>query len=103
LRRRADQFRRDSERIDGGCGEDHGDRHGGFQPEHAPVADRRSAPEIRFQARLPQAAPASAPEPFPVVEPEPEPEPELMVDAEQMVDSDDIETPAYLRQGRLLN
>jgi hypothetical protein len=41
----------------------------------------------------------------PVVEeePEPEPEPELMADAEQMVDSEDIETPAYLRQGRLLN
>jgi hypothetical protein len=43
----------------------------------------------------------------PVVEEEPEPEPELepelMADAEQMVDSEDIETPAYLRQGRLLN
>jgi cell division protein FtsZ len=77
----------------------------GFQPEHAPVADRRSQPEIRFQPRLPQAAAASAPVPVPVVEeePEPEPEPELMADAEQMVDSEDIETPAYLRQGRLLN
>jgi cell division protein FtsZ len=79
----------------------------GFQPEHAPVADRRSQPEIRFQPRLPQAAAASAPVPVPVVEEEPEPEPELepelMADAEQMVDSEDIETPAYLRQGRLLN
>ena len=75
----------------------------GFQPEHAPVADRRSQPEIRFQPRLPQAAPASAPEPVPVVEAEPEPEPELMADAEPLADSDDIETPAYLRQGRLLN
>jgi cell division GTPase FtsZ len=77
----------------------------GFQPEHAPVADRRSQPEIRIQARPPQPAAASAPVPVPVVEEEPEPElePELMADAEQMVDSDDIETPAYLRQGRLLN
>jgi hypothetical protein len=78
----------------------------GFQPEHAPVADRRSQPEIRIQARLPQPAPAIAPEPVPVVvqtEPEPEPEPALITEAEPMVDSDDIETPAYMRQGRLLN
>jgi hypothetical protein len=40
-----------------------------------------------------------------VVEPEPEPEaePALITEAEPMVDSDDIETPAYMRQGRLLN
>jgi hypothetical protein len=77
----------------------------GFQPEHAPIADRRSAPEIRIQPRLPQPAPVIAPEPIPVVEPEPEPEPEpeLIADAEPLADSDDIETPAYLRQGRLLN
>jgi hypothetical protein len=36
-------------------------------------------------------------------EPEPEPEPEPITEAEPMVDSDDIETPAYMRQGRLLN
>jgi cell division protein FtsZ len=79
----------------------------GFQPENAPVADRRSAPEIRIQARLPQPAPAPVPEPVPVVvvgpEPEPEPEPMVITEAEPMVDSDDIETPAYMRQGRLLN
>jgi cell division protein FtsZ len=77
----------------------------GFQPEHAPVADRRREPEIRIQARLPQPVAASAPEPIPVVEPEPEPElePELIADAEPLADSDDLETPAYLRQGRLLN
>jgi hypothetical protein len=34
---------------------------------------------------------------------EPEPEPPLIADAEQMADSDDLETPAYVRQGRLLN
>jgi cell division protein FtsZ len=76
----------------------------GFQPEHAPVADRRIAPEIRIQPRLPQPAPAvAAPEPVPVVELAPEPEPELIADAERMADPDDLETPAYLRQGRLLN
>jgi cell division protein FtsZ len=75
----------------------------GFQPEHAPVADRRIAPEIRIQPRLPQPVAASAPEPIPVVEPEPEPEPELIADAERLADSDDLETPAYVRQGRLLN
>jgi cell division protein FtsZ len=73
----------------------------GFQPEHAPVAERRSQPEIRIQARVAQAAPVAAPEPIPVVEPEPEPE--LMADAEPLADSEEIETPAYLRQGRLLN
>jgi cell division protein FtsZ len=78
----------------------------GFQPENAPVADRRAAPEIRVQTRLPQSAPAPAPEPVPVVvqpEPEPEPEPARITEAEPMMDSDDIETPAYIRQGRLLN
>jgi hypothetical protein len=44
-----------------------------------------------------------APEPIPVVELEPEPEPPLLAEAEPMVDSDDLETPAYMRQGRLLN
>jgi hypothetical protein len=32
-----------------------------------------------------------------------EPQPELMVEPEPMLDLDDVETPAYLRQGRLLN
>ena len=73
----------------------------GFQPEHAPVADRRSVPEIRIQPRLPQPAPAIAPEPVLVVEPEPEPA--LIADADPLADSDDLETPAYVRQGRLLN
>jgi cell division protein FtsZ len=75
----------------------------GFQPEHAPVADRRSQPEIRIQPRAPQPVPVAAPEPIPVVELEPEPEPELIADAEPLADSDDLETPAYMRQGRLLN
>ena len=77
----------------------------GFQPENAPIADRRPMPEIRQQPRLPEPvmAPPMAPAPAMIVEPEPEPEPEMIADAEPMLDLDDVETPAYLRQGRLLN
>jgi cell division protein FtsZ len=85
----------------------------GFQPENAPRPEVRSngiTPVIRIQPqpeelRLPE--PALAPEPVPVFasEPmlEPEPEPALMAEAEPMLDLDDLDTPAYLRQGRLLN
>jgi cell division protein FtsZ len=77
----------------------------GFQPENAPVAERRPMPEIRHQPRLPEPvmAPPIPPAPVAIVQPEPEPEPEMIVDAEPMLDLDDVETPAYLRQGRLLN
>jgi len=70
----------------------------GFQPENAPIADRRRPVEVRVQPRLPEPPP-------PEIEPAPamptllagEPEPELDLDI------DDLDTPAYLRQGRLLN
>jgi cell division protein FtsZ len=62
----------------------------GFQPETAPLPDRRAS-EVRIQPRLP--------EPEPVFEAEPEPEPVLVAEA----DIEDLDTPAYLRQGRLLN
>jgi cell division protein FtsZ len=89
----------------------------GFQPENAPIADRRNSIDVRLQPRLPEPAtmvaamPASAPAPMPtpapaaVMErlPEPEPEPELVAEPAPMLDLDDVETPAYLRQGRLLN
>lgn len=79
----------------------------GFQPENAPIADRRrAASDIRIQPRLPEPPP---PPPPPVIEPEPEPipppflagepEPSLELD----LDLDDLDTPAYLRQNRLLN
>jgi len=75
----------------------------GFQPETAPVPERRAA-EVRIQPRLPE------PEPRPVIEPEPEPEPQIVepepqpaAEAEAALDLDDLDTPAYLRQGRLLN
>jgi cell division protein FtsZ len=76
----------------------------GFQPEGAPVADHRTAePIIRVVPR-----PAD-PEPMPIfeVEPEPMPDPEPIraapAETEPMLDLEDLDTPAYLRQGRLLN
>lgn len=77
----------------------------GFQPENAPIADRRGATQVvRVQPRLPAPAP---PPPPPVIEPEPElePEPILAVEPEPVLelDMDDLDTPAYLRQGQLLN
>src|SRR5271157_4167552 len=75
----------------------------GFQPENAPLADRRPMPDIRLQARLPEPAaappPAPAPPAPPIVERRLEPQPDLMVEPEPMLDLDDVETPAYLRQG----
>jgi cell division protein FtsZ len=79
----------------------------GFQPENAPLPDRKAMSDVRIQARLPE--PAAAPPPLPalpappIVERELEPQPGLMADVEPMLDLDDVETPAYLRQGRLLN
>jgi cell division protein FtsZ len=65
----------------------------GFQPEHAPIAERR-----------PIAVPMPAPPPAePVIEPEPEPQPELIAESDPVLDLEDLDTPAYLRQGRLLN
>jgi len=81
----------------------------GFQPENAPLPDRKSLADVRFQPRLPEPvtapAPAPIPAPFtpPIVERTADPEPVLMAEAEPLLDLDDVETPAYLRQGRLLN
>ncbi len=76
----------------------------GFQPESAPVVERRRTgdPVIRVQHRLPEPEPEPEPE-LPMVEPEPEPEPVLVAEPEPILDLDDLDTPAYLRQGRLLN
>jgi cell division protein FtsZ len=78
----------------------------GFQPENLSSFERRGSvtPVIRLQpepAPPPEPVPAYIPEP--IVEPEPEPEQALIAEAEPMLDLDDLETPAYLRQGRLLN
>jgi cell division protein FtsZ len=69
----------------------------GFRPRSAPALEWVRAPEIEIEARRPE------PEPEPMAEPELEPEPMLMAEAEPMPDLDDLDTPAYLRQGRLLN
>lgn len=72
----------------------------GFTPEAAPQPERRIVPEIRMPARhepTPTREPVAVktePEPKPVPPPEPEP---------PALDLDDLDTPAYLRQGRLLN
>jgi cell division protein FtsZ len=67
----------------------------GFQPTDAPVPQRQRV-EMRIVA--PEPVEAAAPEPEPAVEEEPEP-----VAAEPSFDPEDLEVPAYLRQGRLLN
>jgi cell division protein FtsZ len=73
----------------------------GFQPEHAPVAEQpnrlAAAAAAASAAPVLEAEPAAmavTPEPVPELEPEPE---------APAFDPDDLDTPAYLRQGRLLN
>src|SRR6516164_8850053 len=76
----------------------------GFTPETAPQPERRIVADVRKPARpepvferVPEREPAPLkvePEPAPVLQAEPEP---------PALDLDDIDTPAYLRQGRLLN
>jgi cell division protein FtsZ len=68
----------------------------GFTPESAPKFERQREPVIL--APLP-SPPAPEPEP----ELEPEPEPVLAAEPEPMLDMEDIEVPAYLRQRSLLN
>jgi cell division protein FtsZ len=85
----------------------------GFQPEHLPVVPERRGsvvPVIRVQPeprmRLPEPEPEPEPIfiPEPVPMPEPAPEPAMMAaEPEPLMDLDDLDTPAYLRQGRLLN
>jgi cell division protein FtsZ len=85
----------------------------GFQPENSPVPmgapERRgtATPVVRVQPALPEPEPVPFIEPEPVMEAVPEPEPEQVLIAEadpaMELDMDDLDTPAYLRQGRLLN
>jgi cell division protein FtsZ len=73
----------------------------GFRPENASVAERKKTgePVIRVQHRLPEPERLPDPPP-PVIEPEPEP---LLMAEPEALDLDDLDTPAYLRQSRLLN
>jgi len=63
----------------------------GFQPQHPPAVDPAPKPPVETAAQPFWTEPVAAAPP----EPEPEPEP--------LVDPEDLDTPAYLRQGRLLN
>lgn len=79
----------------------------GFRPENAPAAPPRAAapvPEIKVRVEEPRPVPAEVP---PVVsEPEAAEVYEAEPEAETLpanFDPDDLDTPAYLRQGKLLN
>jgi cell division protein FtsZ len=75
----------------------------GFQPEMAPVADARAGFAAHIAVSAPAAevfVPAAA---APAAQPEPEPQPTLIPESDSVLDLDDLDTPAYLRQGRLLN
>jgi cell division protein FtsZ len=69
----------------------------GFQPQYAPVA------EAPVRAPLIVAPPQVWPEEVAAAPPEPEPEPVVNGEPEPPFDPDDLDTPAYMRQGRLLN
>jgi cell division protein FtsZ len=60
-------------------------------------------PEPESMIRQRMFEPEPEPEMEPEMEPEPESEPMLAAEPEQLLDMDDLDTPAYLRQGRLLN
>jgi cell division protein FtsZ len=74
----------------------------GFQPDNAPPPERKRV-EVRMPVFLPE--PVREPEPPPVYEPEPAPVMAETVPEPPPVafDPEDLDTPAYLRQGRLLN
>jgi cell division protein FtsZ len=80
----------------------------GFMPEvtaTAPVGDLRSELAANMESHVSASAPIpiASPAPEPVIQPlPPEPEPSLIADADAL-DLDDLDTPAYLRQGRLVN
>jgi cell division protein FtsZ len=84
----------------------------GFQPENAPMPRRHQvpveAPPMVFDPAPPPPAPVAAPE-AEYVEPEPPPAAHppstrpLPPPQANGFDSDDLDTPAYLRQGKLLN
>ena len=75
----------------------------GVQPAEAVVPERRVAtPVVRVREPIvepPQPEPEPEPPPE-VAEPDPQPQPSLIDDADP-IDMDDLDTPAYLRQGRL--
>jgi len=98
----------------------------GFQPEREPAPEKRpvKAPIPVVRVRAPEPEPVILPvepEPHPASEPETEPAPAVAAAAaaehepeveqmtlpepepEPLLDLDDLDTPAYLRQGRMLH
>ena len=82
----------------------------GFQPEGAPVAERPPLEPRIMAAAARAAAPAPEPEPEPVAVVEEPAEPPAAAAAAaagaapaMTFDPDDLDTPAYLRQGKLVN
>jgi len=77
----------------------------GAPPEGAPTAERREEAQAALPAWMyapaPEPARDPAPEPAPILEPEPEDAP--AAEMETPIALDDLDTPAYLRQGRMLN
>jgi len=71
----------------------------GFQPEGMPIPAARQVVETRTHVRRPEPVPMPD---QPVIE-EPEPAPIPVLEAEPVYDPDDLDTTAYLRQGRLIN
>jgi cell division protein FtsZ len=86
----------------------------GFQPENAPAPKRQQQIVVDTRPPVVEAAPARVETPLPepeYVEPEPPPPPVAHAPAGRPLpppqpngfDVDDLDTPAYLRQGKLLN
>ena len=83
----------------------------GFQSEKELYVRQPDSPTIKVLDTVPAPPfePLPEPEPAPVMHMEPEPEPSMIADAapepepEPMLELDDLDTPAYLRQGRMLN
>jgi hypothetical protein len=85
----------------------------GFTPESArailrpmPVEVAAPPPVAKVEPSLPEPEPAPPviPDPLPpVIYHEPEEPAAMVAEAAPVLDMDDLEMPAYLRQGRLLN
>jgi cell division protein FtsZ len=77
----------------------------GFQPDCGPIPVLTSEPEIAIADRQPDLLPPPPPEREPESLPllAEEAEPEFETDPEPVLDLDDLDTPAYMRQRRLLH
>jgi len=80
-----------------------------MQYRELPLPERRAVtaavPVVKVVSRVAEPEPVFEEVRVPEVEPElePVPDPMLIAEADPVLDLDDLDTPAYLRQGRLLN